>query len=136
MAILILSAVIVAQGIVGLAVALIVHSDRQRLAVYEHRLESADAAYNRLANDAIELRSENDRLASSLRDRLTGGCDKHAKLPMQEFLRKGGAQCPVCLMEEMAGMRKDGITPPPPNVVGTIRGVYTPKPNPILPTDW
>ena len=132
--ILILSAVIVAQGLLGLAVALIVHSDRQRLADLKRRLESADAAYNRLANDAIGQRGEIERLELSLSEQVTGGCDKHARLPMPEFLRRGGSECPVCLKERNYDCQDS--TTETPKVVGTIRSRVTAKPNPILPTGW
>ena len=68
MTILILSAVIVAQGLLGLAVALIVHSDRQRIADLKRRLESADAAYDKLDTEASALRKEVANLKACRKD--------------------------------------------------------------------
>ena len=95
MTLAIISVVTCLVGIAGIVVfqALMVNQYRQIIADLTRRLDSSEAAYLRLQD--------------SIRDKLTGGCEAHARLPMAEFLRKGGAQCPVCLMD-----RLDGTIPP------------------------
>ena len=87
----------------------------ERIVDLTHRLLESGRELNRLSDEAALTNR-------AVQARITGDCERHADMPMGEFLLRGGSECPLCLREQLDATARGSIPPS----VSSVREDETP----------